>query len=154
MEDCIKAGILPCNSFVSSWNPFQAIADNAEMVVRQALSWVSYSQGSCSAWGLSAHVPCAAGVRVDLEFYGTAEEQLRQHVFACIEHLASCQSFTDPELAIHFTIYYPEEIERLDCSQMANALRWKRLKWTEFQQYVCMQAGTNMSPLLPPESRI
>ncbi len=65
MEDCIKAGILPCDSFVSSWNPFQAIAENAEMVVRQALSWVSYSQGSCSAWGLSAHVSCAAGVRID-----------------------------------------------------------------------------------------
>ncbi len=154
MEDARKAGILPCNSFVSLWDPFQAIAENAELfAISQSASWVSYRQGSCSAWGLSAHVPCAAGVRLDLEFYGKTEEQLRQHVCVCIEHLASGQSFTDPKLTIHFSVYYPEQIGRFDCSEMSHMLRWKRLKWTEYKQYVCMQAGTYMSPFLP-ESHI
>ncbi len=150
-----KTGMLPCNTLLSFKDPFQAVSENAELINHQAISWVSCNpqQGMFTAWGLCTHLPCAAGVRVDLMFYGTTTEQLIQHVVKCIDYLASGQSFTDPELEINFGIYYPEHVGQFECSPLAQALNWRRLRMAEYKQYVCMQRGTLMSPL-PPQSHI
>ena len=146
-----KSGILPSNTVISFWDPFQAITQNAELLRLQAVSWISSDSdtGKYTAWGLSTHFACVAGARIDLEFYGTTAEQLTQHVMTCITHLASGQSFTDPELEITFCLHYPEQIGRFGCSELSNALNWRRIRLTEFDQYVCMQRGTTLSPLFP-----
>ena len=146
-----KSGILPSNTVISFWGPFQAITQNAELLSRQGVSWISSEPDTQKyvAWGLCTHSACAAGARISLEFYGTTAEQLTQHVMTCITHLASGQSFTDPELEITFCLHYPEQIGRFGCSELSNALNWRRIRLTEFDQYVCMQKGTSLSPLFP-----
>ncbi len=134
-----KKGVFPCNTVTGFWDPFHAVVENAPLLSRQAISWVSCDpeQGLYTAWGLSMQYPCAAGVTMQLSFYGTTTEQLTQHVFACIEHLGSGQSFTDPKLDVNFFIHYSEQLERFEGFELVERLDWKRVKLSSYKQNAC-----------------
>ena len=113
--------------YIVGTNAFTLMPDNFEDIWKIIIPQVSGSKEfqTWKALSVFRENPCKLGVSVDVHFYGRTSDQLILHVGNILRYLASCQSFTDPDICISFTVTIPEELPIKELENLAVKCGWE-----------------------------
>ena len=113
------------NTLIGDWCPFGLREDHEE--IGNFLQFHASGSRACPTWKaftIFRETPCKIGVRFDVDFYGGDSDQLIQHLLEFLLHVSRGQSYTDVDLCVHITIYFPTNISDAELSDFSIAYGW------------------------------